>query len=314
MTRVALVTGATGGVGRTLVPLLRAHGWKVRATGRTPRGDDGDILPIDLTQPLPPALCDGIDTVFHLAARSSPWGPRAAFAAINHDATRRLATAARDAGCRRFVHVSTPSIYVTTTDRIAITEYDAPAARFTNAYAATKWQAEAAVRDVGIPATILRPHAIVGPHDTVLLPRLLRAIERGRVPLPSGGRALVELTDVRDVAAALVAAADAPPTIANLSGGAALTVRAIVERIAARLSRPVRIVALPRPVAMAAAAALEGAAQLTGREPLLTRYTVAALGWSRTFDLSHARDALGWAPAITPEEAIDHALDARCAR
>ncbi|WP_169924238.1 MULTISPECIES: NAD-dependent epimerase/dehydratase family protein [Sphingomonas] len=314
MTRVALVTGATGGVGRTLVPLLAAHGWRVRATGRTPGGEDRDILPLDLTQPLPPGLCAGVDTVFHLAARSSPWGPRAAFAAINHDATRRLAAAARDAGCRRFVHVSTPSIYVTTADRMGITERDAPAPRFANAYAATKWQAEQVVRDAGIPATILRPHAIVGPHDTVLLPRLLRAVARGRVPLPAGGRALVELTDVRDVAAALIAAADAPPTTANLSGGAALTVRAIVERIAARLARPVRIVALPRPVAMAGAAVLEGAAHVTGREPLLTRYTVAALGWSRTFNLSHARAVLGWAPAITPEDAIDHALDARCAR
>ncbi|WP_156457881.1 NAD-dependent epimerase/dehydratase family protein, partial [Sphingomonas sp. Leaf412] len=192
-------------------------------------------------------------------------------------------------------------------------EGDSPARRWANHYAATKWQAEAAVRDAGIAATIVRPHAIVGPDDRVLLPRLLRAVRTGRVPLPAGGTARVELTDVRDVAAALIAAADAAPTEVNVSGGVALPVRDIVARIAARLRPDARIVALPRPIALAGAAMLEAIGRITGREPVVTRYGIMALGWSRTFDLSHARDALGWMPRIAPIDAIDHALDARCA-
>ncbi|MFX0590873.1 SDR family NAD(P)-dependent oxidoreductase, partial [Glaesserella parasuis] len=47
----------------------------------------------------------------------------------------------------------------------------------------------------------IRPRAIVGPNDTVLLPRILRAAGRGRFPLPGGGEALIEPTDVRDAAA-----------------------------------------------------------------------------------------------------------------
>ncbi|WP_156457880.1 NAD-dependent epimerase/dehydratase family protein, partial [Sphingomonas sp. Leaf412] len=97
MTRVALVTGATGGLGRTLVPALHDAGWRVRATGRRPRAGE-DIVALDLTGPLPDDLCRGVDTVFHLAALSSPWGSRATFAAINVAATARLLAAARRAG------------------------------------------------------------------------------------------------------------------------------------------------------------------------------------------------------------------------
>lgn len=312
MTRVALVTGATGGLGRTLVPMLHAAGWHVRATGRRPRVGEA-IRPLDLTSPLPDDLCAGVDTVFHLAALSAPWGRRRDFAAINVDATRRLLAAARAAQVRRVVHVSTPSIYVEARNRFGITERDPPARHFANAYAATKWQGEQAVRTSGVPATIIRPHAIVGPDDTVLLPRLLRAVRRGRVLLPGGGRASVELTDVRDVAAALIAAADAPPTEANLSGGAARPVREIVARIADRLGIAARIVAVPPAAALVAAGVLEGLGRLGGQEPPVTRYAIKALGWSRTFDLSHAAAALGWAPRITPEDAIDHALAGRCA-
>lgn len=312
MSRVALVTGATGGLGRTLVPMLRAAGWQVRATGRRPRAGE-PIDALDLTAPLTPDLCAGVDTVFHLAALSSPWGPRAAFQAINVDATGRLAEAAARARCRRFVHVSTPSIYAEARDRLGLTEADPPARRFANAYAETKWRAERLLAEAPLPVSIVRPRAIVGPDDAVLLPRLLRVIRRGRVPLPGGGAALVELTDARDVSAALIAAADAPPTSVNISGGAARPLRAIVERIAARLALPIRVVAVPHAAALAGAGLLEAVGRLTGREPPITLYGVKALGWSQTFDLSHARAHLGWSPAIAPEEAIDHALSHRCA-
>ena len=312
MSRVALVTGATGGLGRTLVPMLRAAGWQVRATGRRPRAGE-PIDALDLTAPLPADLCAGIDTIFHLAALSSPWGARAAFEAINVDATRRLAEAAARAGCRRFVHVSTPSVYAEARDRLGLTEADPPARRLANAYAATKWRAERLLADAPLPVSIVRPRAIVGPDDAVLLPRLLRVIRRGRVPLPGGGAALIELTDARDVSAALIAAADTPPTAVNISGGAPWRLRAIVERIATRLALPIRIVTVPRAAAMAGAGLLEALGHLAGREAPITLYGVKATGWSQTFDLSHARAHLGWSPAIAPEEAIDHALARRCA-
>jgi len=309
VTRLALVTGATGGLGRTLAPALRAVGWAVRPTGRRPAAG---VIAADLTGPLPAGLLDGVDTVFHLAALSSPWGRRSVFTAINVDATAALIDAATRAGCQRFVHVSTPSIYIEPRDRLELSEASLTARRFANDYARTKWLGERIVlaADDAMRTVVLRPRAIVGPDDAVLLPRLLRLIRRGRVPLPGGGAVTVELTDARDVATALIAAADAPVggRAFNISGGAPRTLRWIVERVARALGVQVRIVAVPRRLAMAGASLLEAAALVTGREPALTRYGAMVAGWSQSFDLTAARDQLGWTPKVSPEDAIAHAL------
>lgn len=326
MTRHALVTGATGGLGRTLVPALLASGYRVRATGRDARIGEAlatqgaDFITCDLTSDPLTGLVAGADTVFHLAALSSPWGRRAEFEAINVTATARLLEAAKAAGVTQFVHASTPSIYAEPRDRLNLTEEDAPAHPFANAYAATKYAAERCViaaNGTDMTTMAIRPRAIVGPDDSVLLPRLLRAARSGRIRLPGGGKALIELTDVRDVAAAFIAADCAGPVAAgqvfNISGGTPRTLSSILQTIFAVLDRPVRIGSVSPATAMALARMAEVIARRWPGmpEPPLTRYTVMTLAWSQTFDLSKAKDLLHWSPSITPEDAITHALAQR---
>ncbi len=318
--RHALVTGATGGLGRVLVPALRDAGWMVRATGR--QAQIGHSLGVefhraDLASDDLAAMCDGVDTVFHLAALSSPWGQREAFVAANITATQRLLAAASAAQCRAFVFTSTPSIYAAPADRLRLTEDDAPARRFANAYAATKWAAEGLVRNhASSMATVtLRPRAIICPHDTVLLPRLMRAVRRGRLPLPGGGQATVELTDARDVAAAMTAAAQRAAAlngrVFNISGGVSRSYAHVTERLFERMQQPVAILPVPRRAALTLGTMAEAVcARLPGRpEPRITRYTAMTLGWSQSFDLAAARDAMGWTAQHTPEQAMDWALE-----
>lgn len=313
------MTGATGGLGRTLVPMLAGAGYQVVATGRN--GAVGDTLGVrfvraDLVAGDFAAMLDGVQTIFHLAALSSPWGRRAAFEAINVTATHRLLAAARAAGVSRFVHASTPSIYVEARDRIGLTEADPPAAHFANDYTVTKFAAEQAVRAAngnGFATVAIRPRAIVGPHDTVLLPRLLRAARSGRVRLPRGGAALIELTSARDAAAAFMAAdrEGLGGRVFNISGGARRPVRSLLETIFTALGRQLRIDGIGAGTALTIASVMEAiAAALPGRpEPPLTRYTVKTLAYSQTFNLSAARDSLGWVPSDTPEAAIARALE-----
>lgn len=321
-----LVTGATGGLGRVLVAALLAEGRAVIATGRqvatgavlTEQG--ARFIPADLAQDDLAPLCRGVASVFHLAALSSPWGPGEDFIKANVAATTRLLDAARGAGCARFVFASTPSVYTRPAHQIGLDEGSPLPPVPVNAYARTKLAAEQAVLAAagpGFATAALRPRAVIGPHDTVLLPRLLRAAGKGVMPLPGMGRALIEPSDARDIAAAFIAAEARAEAVSgrvfNISGGVPIALADLARHVFHRLGRDVRLVPLPARAVLALARLAEGAAQLRqGRpEPAITAYTAMALGWSQTFDLSAAREQLGWQPRRHPLEAIDWALEGR---
>ena len=310
MSRRALVTGATGGLGLALVETLLAEGYVVRATGRrqsvAPRlaALGAEVVLADLEQADPAPLCQGLDVVFHAAALSSPWGPDAVFQRANVIATDRLLAAARAAGVARFVFVSSPSVYTCMADRVRLTEDDPPAARPMNAYARTKLEAERRVLAAdggGMRTTAIRPRALIGPDDAVLLPRVIRLVKRGRFPLFRQGRGEVELTDVRDGARALMLAdraEGAAGQVFNISGGRPVPVKILALALSEALDRPIRLIPVPMATAQLAAHAAEKiAAILPGRpEPPLTPYSLAALAYSQTFDLSRAEQVLGYRP------------------
>ncbi len=253
----------------------------------------------------------GNDVVMHCGGLSSAWGSAAAFHAANVAGTRNVVTAARRHGVRRFVFISTPSVYFDFSARLDVGE-DAPLARRpVNAYAASKIAAEgvvrAAMRD-GLAAVIVRPRAIVGPGDTALLPRLLRVAARGRVPLIDGGAALIDLTYVDNVVDALVAIAAAPGHVDgrtyNVTNGEPRTVAALLRHITAALRLQARFVAgAVRRRHSGAASALEAIARaLPGRpEPPLTRYMVGVLGRSQSRSRLPRRVArLQYVPRVSP--------------
>jgi len=330
MTRRALVTGATGGLGLALVEALAEAGYTVRATGRDLAAADtlgalgAHFIPADLTDPAASArLTRDVDVVFHAAALSSPWGDPAAFRAINVEATDRLLAAAQAAGGDAFMFISTPSVYAEPRDRLGLTEQSPLARRFANAYVATKHAAERRVLAANAPgfATIaLRPRALVGPHDKVLLPRLVRVARSGRFPLFRGGRALIELTDVRDAARAALAAdrrrAEVAGQVFNISGGAPAPVADTLAAIFAALGLAVRLRRAPYAPAALACRAMEAiCARLPGRpEPPATAYSLSTLAFSQTFDLAAATDRLGWRPRFTPGDAIARTAEAWRAR
>lgn len=311
--RRVLVTGATGGLGQALVRELRARGAEVRANGRDPHAGaklaalGAEFVPCDLAAPHADltALAAGCDSVIHAAALSASWGPEADFVAANLTVTQRLLAAARSVSVARFVFVSSPSIHARLADQIGIGADDAPAARPLNAYARTKLAAERAVlaaSEAGFATCAIRPRALVGEGDRVILPRLADLARRKRMPLPHGGRALIELTDLRDAAWAIAEAEARAPALAgraiNISGGRPVAVRDLALLLAAALGERPRLVSVPLALARPLAAAAETLARLTGsrKEPVLTRYTLATLAFSQTFDLAPAWAQLGYKP------------------
>jgi nucleoside-diphosphate-sugar epimerase len=311
-----LVTGATGGIGRTLVPLLAARGLDVVASGRDLRagralsGPRVRFEPVDLVEGDIASLVAGAGIVVHLAARSSPWGAPEDFRADNVIATARLVEAAARAGVARFVHASTPAIFSERRHRLDLRSDSSPAERPANCYARTKLEAERIVMGERRMATIvLRPSAVLGPDDRSILPRLMRVLSRGLLPVGNGGEAFFQPTDVRDSAQAFAAAAlGASSGAANVAGPEPVGIVEMAKALGARLGIGFRVLRLPEPALHALAAALELAGRAAGREPPITRYSIASLSWSRSFDLRETETLLGWRPAFSPMDALAHAV------
>jgi 2-alkyl-3-oxoalkanoate reductase len=306
-----------------MVQHLCAAGHDVVATGRNPVIGHAlrncTFVPADLVHDMLDPLLDNIDTVFHFAALSSPWGKRVDFELANIRATQQLLAASTAKGVRAFIFASTPSIYTDTKAQLNITEKAPLPLKFANDYAETKYIAEQLVLAHSGPMHVvsLRPRAIVSPYDTVLLPRLIRASERGLMPLPGKGDALIELTDARDVVRAFRSAAERAASVRgrafNISGGAPRRFADLAAYVFKALRRDVRLLPLNAQLTMILAAMIEKGVKLLPAqpEPPITRYSAMALGWSQTFDLSAAKDALQWQPHFSPEQAIDWALKNR---
>ena len=314
-----LITGVTGFLGGHLAAQLTRAGLRVRGMGRD--AEKGRILSerlgVEFVRDDPSdkravaEACQEVDTVFHVAALSSPWGKPENFVRANVDLTRKILTAARAAGVGRLVHVSTPSLYFRYGSGLLVRE-DAVLPPPVNEYVRTKRMAELLVQEVGregLETVILRPRALIGAGDPSILPRLVRALEKGRLPVIGDGLNLTDLTCVENVAQAMVLAAVKPAArvagkIYNITNGEPVALWPILARVAHELGIPQPRPRIPCGLAMKMARLLELAGRLTGREPSLTRYAVGVLATSQTLDISAARRDLDYMPEVPLEEGL----------
>ena len=110
------ITGASGLVGRHLLPELAQHplvdrvlGLDVREPERLPRNVEFQRVDIARTELAP--LLEGIDVVVHLAGVVDPIPDEALMARINVEGTRRVLEAAAAVGVRRVVRISSATVY-----------------------------------------------------------------------------------------------------------------------------------------------------------------------------------------------------------
>ena len=231
-----LVTGATGFVGRHLIPRLLRRGHSLRAAARRSLPEDwkGGVewLPSDVTDATTLRhAADGCDVVVHLVGIGGP-DPERRYREIHVGGTGNLLAAAGRAGVGRFVYIST----------VGASTAGGP-------YFRTKHAAERLVRDSGLDFVIFRPSIIYGPgdHFTTALVELLTRLPV--FPVLDLRRSRLQPVAIEDVADALVQAVERPDVTGQtfeIAGPERLEFAKIV-RIVARAAGVMRpVVKLPR--------------------------------------------------------------------
>ncbi len=316
-----LVTGGTGFLGKRLTLALLANGHQVRVLGRneavcrTLAGEGASIVRGDIRDTeIVRAACAGMDVVYHVAALSAPWGKARDFHSINAEGTRLVAEACLRQHVNRLVYVSSPSVVFDGRDQVSVPENVPYPRRFLSVYSLTKKIGEDHVNAAhrrGLPTVIIRPKAIFGPGDTTLLPRLLDRARVGRLPRIGAGRNLVDLTYVDCVVDSLLLCLHAPAAVGRtytITNGEPVRLWEVIALLLERCGIRGRLRQLPYGVAYALGGAMEFAARVFGGEPPLTRYLVAILGRTQTYDISAAVRDLGYAPGVTVAEGIERTL------
>jgi NADH dehydrogenase len=194
-----LVTGGTGFVGGHVVRALRDADRHVRVLVRDARkaaqleAAGCELVEGDMTEPesLRRAV-DGVDCVVHLVAVRQ--GKAERFERVMTQGTRDLVDAAREAGVRRFVHMSALGVSEETKDLVP--------------YYHAKWEMEQAVQGSGLPYVVFRP-SFVFAADGGILPTFRRIARLAPItPITGSGEQRIQPIWVDDVAAYFARAVD----------------------------------------------------------------------------------------------------------
>jgi dihydroflavonol-4-reductase len=317
-----LVTGATGFTGGHLARHLAREGHHVVALVRPASLPRAAALEADGIRIRAGDLADaaavrraaeGCEVAYHIAATYREAGQsNAAYTAVNVGGTRHVLEAARDAGARRVVHCSTGGVHGHI-ERPPANE-DAPLAPG-DIYQETKLEAERLAADFGrrepIEVVIARPIGIYGPGDTRFL-KMFRGIARGRFPMLGRGDVFYHLTYIDDLVRGFQLCAEVPAAAGRtylLAGPEYTTLRELVARIAAELGvRPPRRHFPVWPVWLLGALC-EAVCVPLRIEPPLYRRRVDFYRKSRAFDITRARQELGYAPEVDLRTGIRRTAD-----
>ncbi|GAB6167123.1 NAD-dependent epimerase/dehydratase family protein [Thermostilla marina] len=318
-----LVTGATGFLGGALAARLSREGAPLRVFVRriTPAVEslDAEIVVGDLRdrESLKKATT-GVETVHHTAALPGIWGRWRDYYETNTLGTIQLLDAARRAGVRRFVFTSSPSVTFDGSPQENVDESAPYPSRWLAHYPRSKALAEQAVLaqhgEDGMSTCALRPHLIWGPGDRHLIPRLIARAKSGRLRRVGDGSNLIDNVYIDNAVEAQLVADRALHERPEQVGGRAFFISQgrpvrcwewIDEILALAGVPPVR-----KSISLSTAYRIGYVCEWIFRllpkhiEPPMTRFLALQLAQPHYFDITNARECLGYEPVVSHEEGM----------
>lgn len=307
---LSLVTGGAGYFGSVLATRLRRDGHRVRVFDISEDADRttgievqvGDIRDASAVA----RSCAGVDTVYHCVAQVPLARDRQLFDSVNRDGTRILLDAARAAGVRKVIHLSSSAVFgVPPHNPVTNDTPRQPAEAYGRAKLEAEYICEEHARN-GTDVTIIRPRTILGHGRLGIFQVLFEWVRTGcNVPVLGRGDNLYQFVHADDLADACVrASTKTGPAVFNIGAREFGSMRQTLEALCAHARTGSRVVSLPFG---AAVFAMKATAAL--RLSPLAPYHWIMFGRSMYFDVEPARNALGWEPARGNAGMIAEAYD-----
>lgn len=301
-----LVTGASGFIGRGLLPALKRAGHVTTLASRT--------YPVKNTDPLTfsvgaisddtdwtPAVANQ-DVVIHLANRAHSFNHKAVdalseYRKVNVEGTLNLARQAAEAGAKRFIYLSSIKVNGERTSDHAFRCDDVPAPE--DHYGISKWEAEQGLNklceELKMELVIIRPPLVYGPGVKGNLQKLTQAIDSG-LPLPLGGitnrRDLISLYNLTDL---IVTCVDHPRASGHTflcSDGCPVSTSELITWIAKARGKKLRLFKLPATI-------LVRLLSIVGKQGLCER-----LFGDLRIEMTDTQAVLGWEPPVAFEAGV----------
>lgn len=291
-----VVLGAGGFIGRALVARLATRETPVRAISRSeitaPPGVE--LFVTGTLGPQTPwaSLLDGADAIIHLASRAHAPPGDESWIAVEEQAAAQLAQAARQAGVRRLIFMSSiKAMGEASGDRPFRAEDPAAPG---DIYGRAKLRLETALQ-AAPELVILRPPLVYGPGVKGNFRALLRVVTRG-IPLPLASirnrRSFVYIDNLLDLIELALVHDAAAGAVFLLRDAEEVSTPELFRRVGYHLERAARL--LPCPPRW-----LQLAAHLAGRDS-----QASALLGSLSIDDAPTRTRLGWQPRVSLDDGL----------
>ena len=311
------VTGATGFIGQSVMKRLLQNAYPVTALllhGESEEPVKGaTIVRGDITRPSSlSGLLEGHQTVIHIAGAVGYQSWKNC-RMINRDGMHHIVNEAVVAGIKRFIHISSVSVYGRVSD-VPIDE-DFPLKKIGDPYGDTKIEAERILREAAkrnnLDITILRPTAIYGKGDIKFLPSLIRNLKSGKFRMIGDGNQTVDLVNVADVADSVLIVLENDRSIGktyNIAQSGNPTWNEFLAFLSAELNLALTEKHIPYQVAYTASGLMELISVITRNPPRISRYAIRLVGKQYIYVTDRIRNELGFSPAIGLKEGIQECL------